>query len=48
MSTEAERVDTRKAMAFDLIQIFNKDMEKTYTPEEIIALITAYATGTLK
>ena len=36
MGTEAERQDTRKAMAFDLFAIIDKDPAKeTYTKEEM-------------
>lgn len=45
MSTEAERQDTRKAMAFDLIAILEKDPSKeTYTKEEMKKLIYVYVT----
>ena len=40
MGTEAERQDTRKAMAFDLFAIIDKDPTKeTYTKEEMKKLI---------
>ena len=35
MPTENERKDVQKAMAYDLIRIFEKDPEKTYTAEEL-------------
>ncbi len=36
MGTEAERQDTRKAMAFDLCNIIDEDpSQETYTKEEI-------------
>ena len=45
MGTEAERQDTRKAMAFDLLAIIDKEPEKeTYTKEEIKKLIFLYVT----
>jgi len=45
MRTEAERQDTRKAMAFDLIQIVESKPEKeTYTAEEVKKLIRVYVT----
>ena len=40
MRTEAERQDTRKAMAFDLFAVIDKDpAKKTYTKEEIPKII---------
>ena len=45
MGTEAERQDTRKAMAFDLIQIFKANPEKTYTAEELEKLLVAFIKG---
>lgn len=45
MGTEAERQDTRKAMAFDLCNIIDERPEKeSYTPEEIKKLIRVYVT----
>lgn len=45
MGTEAERQDTRKAMAFDLFAILDKDPSRdTYTREEIKKLIFVYVT----
>lgn len=45
MGTEAERQDTRKAMAFDLMAIIDKEPTKeTYTKEEIKKLIYVYVT----
>ncbi len=45
MGTEAERQDTRKAMAFDLFAILDKDPAKeTYTREELKKLIYLYVT----
>ena len=47
MGTEAERQDTRKAMAFDLYAIIDKDPAKeTYTKEEIKKLTNKYVTPT--
>ncbi len=43
MGTEAERQDTRKAMAFDLFDIFDaKPEQTTYTVEEIKKIIRVY------
>lgn len=43
MGTEAERQDTRKAMAFDLIQIIRENQQQTnYTAEEVEKLIVTY------
>lgn len=43
MSTEAERAEIRKAMAFDLFDILDeKPEQQTYTVEEIKKLIKAY------
>lgn len=45
MGTEAERQDTRKAMAFDLCNIIDEDpAQDTYTKEEIKKLIRVYVT----
>ena len=45
MGTEAERQDIRKAMAFDLFAIIDKDPSReTYTKEEINRLIFVYFT----
>ena len=47
MSTEAERTDTRKAMAFDLFDILDeKPEQQTYTVEEIKKLIKVYVKTT--
>lgn len=47
MGTEAERQDTRKAMAFDLCNIIDEDpAQETYTKEEIKKLIRVYVTTT--
>jgi len=43
MSTEADKLETRKAMAYDLINIIDEKPEQTsYTPEEIKKLIKVY------
>ncbi len=43
MGTEAERQDTRKAMAYDLKMIIDREPTKqSYTPEEIKKLIDLY------
>lgn len=45
MGTEAERQDTRKAMAFDLCNIIDEDpSQETYTKEEIKKIIRLYVT----
>lgn len=45
MGTEAERQDTRKAMAYDLCNIIDEDpAQQTYTKEEIKKLIKVYVT----
>ena len=45
MGIEAERQDTRKAMAFDLCNIIDEDpAQETYTKEEIKKLIRVYVT----
>ena len=45
MGSEAERQDTRKAMAYDLCNIIDEDTkQETYTKEEIKKLIKIYIT----
>lgn len=45
MGTEAERQDTRKAMAFDLCNIIDENpQQETYTAEEVKKLIKTYVT----
>ena len=45
MEIEAERQDTRKAMAFDLCNIIDEDPSReTYTKEEIKKIIRVYVT----
>lgn len=45
MPTENERKDVQKAMAYDLIRIFEADPQKTYNAAEFKKLIDAYITG---
>lgn len=45
MPTEKEIIFAQKAMAYDLVQIFESDPEKTYTVEELKALIGTYIAG---
>lgn len=46
MGSEAERQDTRKAMAYDLIQILEAKPEKeSYTTEEMKKIIHVYLTA---
>ena len=41
--TESERQDVKKAMAFDLFQIVDKNpTQQSYTPEEVKKLIAVY------
>ena len=43
MGTEAERLDTRKAMAYDLFDIIDENpAQETYTKEEIKKMIRVY------
>lgn len=43
MSTESERAETRKAMAYDLHKIIDRDpTQETYTKEEVKKLIDVY------
>ena len=45
MGTEIERQDTRKAMAYDIIQILKENPEKqSYTTEEKQKIIHVYLT----
>ena len=45
MGTEAERQDTRKAMAFDLCNIIDEEpSQETYTKEENKKIIRVYVT----
>ena len=45
MPTENERKDVQKAMAYDLLRIFEANPDKTYTAKELKELIDAYITG---
>lgn len=45
MPTENERKDVQKAMAYDLLRIFEQNPDKTYTPKELKDLIDAYIAG---
>lgn len=45
MPAETERMDIRKAMAYDLLCIFKQDTEKTYTFAELEKLIDDYISG---
>ena len=46
MPTDRGSTDIKKAMAYDIINVIESDTEKkTYTPEEIKALIKAYIAG---
>lgn len=45
MPTEKEVILAHKAMAYDLVQIFESEPDKTYTPEELKQLIAAYIKG---
>lgn len=45
MPIENERKDVQKAMAYDLIRIFEREPDKTYTTAELKDLIDAYITG---
>lgn len=45
MPTENDIILAHKAMAFDLVQIFKADPEKTYTPDELEKLLVAYVKG---
>ena len=43
MSTESDKLETRKAMAYDLINILEENpQQQTYTIEEIKKLIKTY------
>lgn len=45
MPPENERKDVQKAMAYDLLRIFKENPGKTYSYEELEALIDAYISG---
>ena len=42
MGSEAERQDTKKAMAYDLFLLLNQTEKDTYTVDEIKQLVTNY------
>lgn len=49
MPTDRESNEIKKAMAYDLIDILESNVDKeSYTPEEIKALIKAYISGSTK
>lgn len=43
--SEKELVMYQKATVLDLLQIFKKEKEKTYTPEEMEEIMLAYIKG---
>lgn len=45
MPTSQETMDIKKAMAYDLLVIFESNGEKEYTAEELKAIINAYIAG---
>lgn len=45
MPIENERKNIQKAMAYDLIRIFEKHPDQTYTAADLKELIDAYITG---
>ena len=45
MPAENERRDVQKAMAYDLLRIFEQDPDKTYTAQDLKELIDAYIRG---
>ena len=45
MPAENERKDVQKAMAYDLIRIFERDPDKSYAAKELKELIDAYISG---
>jgi hypothetical protein len=45
MPTEHESIDVKKAMAYDLLSLFDENEEKTYTTEEVRRIIKAYIAG---
>lgn len=45
MPIENERKDIQKAMAYDLIRIFEQNPDKTYIAKELKDLIDAYISG---
>ena len=45
MPSEKEILMIQKATMYDLLQIIRADPDKTYTPEELEKIITAYIAG---
>lgn len=45
MLSENDRMDIRKAMAYDLLRILKQNPEKMYSTEELEKLIDTYITG---
>lgn len=45
MPTAQENLDIKKAMAYDLLIIFQSSEDKTYTTEEVEKIIQAYIAG---
>ena len=45
MSTEKEIIMLQKSTVYDLLQLIEKDPEKTYTVEELKKLLAAYVKG---
>ena len=45
MPTENERKDIQKAMAYDLLRIFELNPDMLYTPKDINDLLDAYIMG---
>ena len=43
--SEKELIMYQKATVLDLLQIFKKDSDRTYTPDELEELIRAYIRG---
>lgn len=43
--TDLERQDAKKATVYDLQKLFEKEPNKTYTVDEIKALMDAYIAG---
>ena len=48
MPAENERKDVQKAMAYDLIRIFERDPDKSYTANELKERIDAYISGVMQ
>ena len=45
MTSERESIDIKKAMAYDLLKLLQKDEDKQYSVKELQGLIDAYITG---